>query len=121
MGRCTAMRAGPAQGGNGGIRNGLKVFGSGELVLKTDVLGVRGEFRSGFQCFCAFRRRSESLQPLVGFTGELSRLRVLAISVTGQFPFICWIFGTCLECETFPFGTRVHAMGEDFSVFHMCP
>ena len=83
VGRCTAMCAGPAQGGNGGIRNGLKVFGSGELVLKTDVLGVQGEFRSGFQCFCAFRRRSESLQPFVGFTGELSQLRVSSISVTG--------------------------------------
>ena len=36
------------------IRNGLKVFVSGELVWKTDVFGVWGEFRSGFQCFCAF-------------------------------------------------------------------
>ena len=54
MGRCTAMCAGPSHGGNGAIRNGLKVFGSGELVWKTDVLGVRGEFRSGFQYFCAF-------------------------------------------------------------------
>ena len=84
MGRCTAMCAGPSHGGNGAIRNGLKVFGSGELVWKTDVLGVRGEFRSGFQCFCAFRRRSESLQPLAGFTCELSQLRVWAISVTGS-------------------------------------
>ena len=78
------MCAGPAQGGNGAIRNGLKVFGSGELVWKTDVFGVWGEFRSGFQSFRAFRRRSESLQPLVGFTCELSQLRVYVISVTGR-------------------------------------
>jgi hypothetical protein len=32
----------------------------------------------------AFRRRSESLQPLVGFTCELSQLRVYVISVTGR-------------------------------------
>jgi len=77
------MCAGSAQGGNGAIRNGLKVFGSGELVWEKDVFGVPGEFRSEFRSFRAFRRRSESLQPLVGFTGELSQLRVWAFSVTG--------------------------------------
>ena len=39
---------------DGAICNGLKVFGSGELVWKTDVFGVWGEFRSGYWCFCAF-------------------------------------------------------------------
>ena len=64
---------------DGAICNGLKVFGSGELVWKTDVFGVLGEFRSEFRSFRAFRRRSESLQPLVGFTYELSQLRVWVI------------------------------------------
>jgi hypothetical protein len=36
------------------ICNGLKVFGSGELVWKTDVFGVWGEFRSEFRSFRAF-------------------------------------------------------------------
>ena len=36
------------------IQSGLKVFGSGELVWKTDVFGVLGEFRSGFRSFRAF-------------------------------------------------------------------
>ena len=45
---------GAGKGGNGMIRNGLKVFGLGELVWKTDVFGVWGEFRSGYWCFCAF-------------------------------------------------------------------
>ncbi len=43
------MCAGSGSGGNGAIRNGLKVFGSGELVWKTDVFGVWGEFRSEFR------------------------------------------------------------------------
>ena len=34
---------------DGPICNGLKVFGSGELVWKTDVFGVLGEFRSEFR------------------------------------------------------------------------
>ncbi len=36
------------------IQSGLKVFGSGELVWKTDVFGVLGEFRSAFRSFRAF-------------------------------------------------------------------
>ena len=45
---------GVVHGGNRTIRNGLKVFGSGELVWKTDVFGVWGEFRSEFRSFRAF-------------------------------------------------------------------
>ena len=62
----------------------MNVSGLGELSWKTDVFGVLGEFRSAFRSFRAFRRRSESLQPLVGFTCELSQLRVYVISVTGR-------------------------------------
>jgi hypothetical protein len=46
---CRPMCAGLDAGRNGVIRNGLKVFGSGELVWKTDVFGVLGEFRSEFR------------------------------------------------------------------------
>ena len=46
---CRPMCAGLDAGRNGVIRNGLKVFGSGELVWKTDVFGVLSEFRSEFR------------------------------------------------------------------------
>ena len=49
VGRCTARCAERANGGNEAIRNGLKVFGSGELVCKSDVSGVWSEFRSEFR------------------------------------------------------------------------
>jgi hypothetical protein len=61
----------------------MNVSDLGELSWKTDVFGVLGEFRSEFRSFRAFRRRSESLQHLVGFTCELSQLRVTPFSVTG--------------------------------------
>ena len=61
----------------------MGVFWRGGTNIQKDLFGVLGEFRSEFQTFCAFRRRSESLQPLAGFTGELSQLRVSVISVTG--------------------------------------
>ena len=61
----------------------MNVSDLGELSWKTDVFSVLGEFRSEFRSFRAFSRRSESLQSLVGFTGELSQLRVWQISVTG--------------------------------------
>ena len=52
------------------------------------MFGSLGEFRSGFRSFRAFRRRSESLQPFVGFTGQLSQLRVWVFSVTGIKPYM---------------------------------
>jgi hypothetical protein len=57
-------------------------FSSPELHWQMDVFGVLGEFRSGFRSFRAFRRRSESPQPLWGSVQGYRQLRVWAISVT---------------------------------------